>query len=67
MSESGALGEQEDWGELNTGKGTPRLFVFDIASASVEGVKGTPPESSVGQPVWDPDAAGRTPDQYLLS
>ncbi|EIE20682.1 alpha/beta-hydrolase [Coccomyxa subellipsoidea C-169] len=49
------LGEwQEDWGELYTGKKAPALFVLDLGSWKVQGLKGTPPESSVGQPVWSP-------------
>ncbi len=45
---------QEDWGELYTGKKAPALFVLDLGSWKVQGLKGTPPESSVGQPVWSP-------------
>lgn len=45
---------QEDWGELNTGKKPPALFMLDLASWRVAPVGGLPPESSAGQPVWTP-------------
>lgn len=51
---------QEDWGELNTGKKTPGLFVLDIARGSVSAVTGLPEDSSSGQPVWTPDGSGLT-------
>lgn len=49
---------QEDWGELNTGKKVPKLFVIDVATGSVLAVKGLPAENSTGQPVWTPDSKG---------
>ena len=45
---------QEDWGELNTGKKPPALFVLDLASWRVVAVSGLPQQSSAGQPVWTP-------------
>ncbi|KAK9901675.1 hypothetical protein WJX75_007946 [Coccomyxa subellipsoidea] len=49
------LGEwQEDWGERYTGKRAPGLFVLDLRSWRVHRLKGTPQDSSVGQPVWSP-------------
>lgn len=49
---------QEDWGELNTGKSSPKLFVLDIRKGEVTAVSGMPDDSSVGQPVWTPDGTG---------
>lgn len=54
----GAL--QEDWGELNTDKKVPQIFVFNITSGEVAAVRGTPEDCSVGQPVFTPDAQGVT-------
>lgn len=48
---------QEDWGELNTGKKVPRIFVLDIAKGQVSAIN-APEDSSVGQPVWTPDGSG---------
>eukprot|EP00208_Stichococcus_sp_RCC1054_P004576 CAMPEP_0206148488 /NCGR_PEP_ID=MMETSP1473-20131121/36760_1 /ASSEMBLY_ACC=CAM_ASM_001109 /TAXON_ID=1461547 /ORGANISM="Stichococcus sp, Strain RCC1054" /LENGTH=792 /DNA_ID=CAMNT_0053545837 /DNA_START=314 /DNA_END=2692 /DNA_ORIENTATION=- len=45
---------QEDWGELNTGKRRPALFVLDTTSWHVVGVQGLPPGATAGQPVWTP-------------
>lgn len=45
---------QEDWGELNTGKRPPALFVLGLGSWRVAPVAGLPPDSSIGQPVWTP-------------
>jgi acylaminoacyl-peptidase len=46
---------EEDWGELNTGKRAPAVFVFDVVARSV--TLGTLPDDhfSYGQPVWAPD------------
>ncbi|KAL4858184.1 Acylamino-acid-releasing enzyme 1 [Chlorella vulgaris] len=44
----------EDWGELNTGKKPPTLFVLDCKSWAVQRVRGLPDDASCGQPVWDP-------------
>ncbi len=50
------IGEfQEDWGELNTGKRVPTLFVLELGSGQVAEVQGLPKDSSVGQPQWSPD------------
>ena len=49
---------QEDWGELNTGKKVPQLFVLEVESGDVTTVAGLPEDTSVGQPVWTPDASG---------
>ena len=46
---------QEDWGELNTGKKPPALFVLDLASWRAVPVSGLPQDSSAGQPVWTPN------------
>ncbi|KAK9836232.1 hypothetical protein WJX84_008783 [Apatococcus fuscideae] len=46
---------QEDWGELNTAKKTPTLFVLDLTTWQVSRVGRLPAEHSVGQPVWSPD------------
>ena len=52
------LGEfQEDWGELNTGKRPPTLFVLDTTTGEVEAVQGLPENASVGQPQWSPDGS----------
>jgi Acylamino-acid-releasing enzyme, N-terminal domain len=48
------LALQEDWGELNTGKKPPALFVLDLASWRAVPVSGLPQDSSAGQPVWTP-------------
>lgn len=45
---------QEDWGELYTGKRAPGIFILDLQSCQVQQLKGTPQDSSVGQPVWSP-------------
>jgi len=50
------IGEfQEDWGELNTGKRPPTLFVLELSSGQVAEVQGMPKNVSVGQPQWSPD------------
>lgn len=46
---------QEDWGELNTGKRAPTVFVLDLKRWNVKPVKGLPADSSIGQPEWTPD------------
>ncbi|KAL4436940.1 hypothetical protein ABPG75_004079 [Micractinium tetrahymenae] len=45
----------EDWGELNTGKKPPTLFVLDTESWAVQRVQGLPEDASCGQPVWAPE------------
>lgn len=47
----------EDWGELNTGKRQPTLFVLNIESGNVEAVQGLPRNTTFGQPVWSPDGS----------
>lgn len=44
----------EDWGELNTGKKPPTLFVLDCGAGAVQRVEGLPADASCGQPVWAP-------------
>lgn len=46
---------QEDWGELNTGKRTPALFVLDTTTWQVSRIGNLPADHSVGQPVWSPE------------
>ncbi|KAK9803410.1 hypothetical protein WJX72_008476 [[Myrmecia] bisecta] len=45
---------QEDWGELNTGKSPPALFVLDTKAWAVSRVQGVPADVSAGQPTWAP-------------
>lgn len=47
----------EDWGELNTGKRSPTLFVLNVESGKVEAVQGLPKNATFGQPVWSPDGS----------
>ncbi|KIY93010.1 hypothetical protein MNEG_14953 [Monoraphidium neglectum] len=54
----GVAAAQEDWGELNTGKGAPALFVLDAGGWTVTKLAGLPEDHSCGQPVWTPDGAG---------
>ena len=49
---------QEDWGELNTGKKTPTIYVLDFVKGQVSAVTGLPEDSSFGQPVWTPEGSG---------
>ena len=49
--------QQEDWGELYTGKRAPAIFVLDLRAWRVQRVAGTPPDCSAGQPVWAPSGA----------
>jgi acylaminoacyl-peptidase len=56
---------EEDWGELNTGKRPPALFVLDTRDWSVRSLPtGVTPGSdasehhSCGQPAWTPDGRG---------
>jgi hypothetical protein len=48
---------QEDWGELNTGKRHPAVFVMDCKSWAVQPVAGLPDDATAGQPVWTPCGA----------
>jgi acylaminoacyl-peptidase len=49
---------QEDWGELNTSKASPALFVLDTGSCAVSRLAGMPADHSCGQPLWTPDGSG---------
>lgn len=52
------IGEfQEDWGELQTGKRSPAVFVLDVASGEVAAVQGGPADATCGQPQWSPDGS----------
>lgn len=49
------MGEwQEDWGEINTGKKVPALFVLELSDWTVSKVAGIPEGISAGQPTWAP-------------
>eukprot|EP00798_Chlamydomonas_sp_ICE-L_P011997 gene11997-15092_t len=50
----------EDWGELNTGKRSPAVFVYDVQQKEVVKVPvpETDDETSFGQPVWAPGGSG---------
>lgn len=50
---------QEDWGELNTGKQVPHLYVLELGTENVVTLRGLPPNSSCGQPIWTPDGSGK--------
>ncbi|KAL6764745.1 acylaminoacyl-peptidase [Haematococcus lacustris] len=53
----GVAAHQEDWGELNTGKRPPQVFILDIAAATViQASAQLPPRHSAGQPCWAPDS-----------
>ena len=45
----------EDWGEANTGKQAPAVYVLDLTSGTVEVAVEPSPDKSYGQPVWVPD------------
>jgi hypothetical protein len=47
----------EDWGELNTGKQPPALYVLHLKGdeATVVAVAGQRQDTSYGQPHWAPD------------
>lgn len=53
--------QQEDWGELYTGKRAPAVFVADLRSWKVQRVGGLPAEHSFGQPVWAPSGEPQRP------
>jgi hypothetical protein len=55
--------DQEDWGELYTGKKAPAIFVLDVGSWAVQQVKGLPTDTSFGQAVWAPD--GKTSSNFV--
>ncbi|KAF8057927.1 Serine/threonine-protein phosphatase PP1 isozyme 1 [Scenedesmus sp. PABB004] len=49
----------EDWGELNTGKRPPALYVLDTAAWAVTAAPGAASaDASWGQPAWAPDGSG---------
>jgi len=45
---------EEDWGEANTGKQSPAIFVLDIPTKEVKAAQ-YDQNHSYGQPVWSPD------------
>ena len=52
---------QEDWGETQTGKRAPALFVLDVAARRVTRVRGLPADASAAAPVWEPAGAPAAP------
>lgn len=46
---------EEDWGEANTGKQAPAVFVLDVVARTVTMAVEPDAEKSYGQPVWSPD------------
>ena len=48
---------QEDWGEQNTGKRAPAVFVLSLKDWSVRRIRGFPADTSVGQAALSPDGA----------
>jgi Acylamino-acid-releasing enzyme, N-terminal domain len=44
-----------DWGELNTGKQPPAVFVLDVATGAVAAVPGQREDATYGQPSWAPN------------
>ena len=48
---------EEDWGELNTGKRPPTLFVLETCTGIVSAVQSLPKDTSSGQPQWSPDGS----------
>ncbi|KAF5191704.1 Acylamino-acid-releasing enzyme [Thalictrum thalictroides] len=55
---------EEDWGETYVGKRQPALFVLNIVSEEVHGIKGISKSLSVGQVVWSPTT--NRVHQYLV-
>ncbi|KAK9146531.1 hypothetical protein Sjap_006434 [Stephania japonica] len=55
---------EEDWGETYSGKRQPALFVIDVVSGGVHGVKGISKSLSVGQVIWAPTA--KRSHRYLV-
>lgn len=47
---------EDDWGEANTGKQAPVVFVLDVAERLVTMAMEPDAEKSYGQPVWSPKA-----------
>lgn len=45
----------EDWGEKNTGKRSPKVFVLDVVAKTIQKVSGQKDTSSYGQPHWTPE------------
>jgi len=43
---------REDWGEQNTRKSTPSLFIFDLLTKTITEVGNLPENMSCGQPQW---------------
>ncbi|KAK9083598.1 hypothetical protein Scep_030069 [Stephania cephalantha] len=55
---------EDDWGETYSGKRQPALFVIDVVSGSVHGVKGISKSLSVGQVIWAPTT--KSSHRYLI-
>ena len=45
----------EDWGEKNSGKRSPTVFVLDVVAKTIRKVLGQKATSSYGQPQWTPE------------
>ena len=45
---------EEDWGEANTGKQAPAVFVLDVAARAVTMAVEPDAKKSYGQPMWSP-------------
>ena len=56
----------EDWGEGNTGKQAPVVFVLDVEARTVTIAVEPSPDKSYGQPVWSPLPPGDQPYQPKL-
>lgn len=49
---------EEDWGELNTGKKAPSIFILDCTTWEVTPLNDSfelPEDTSIGQPQWSPE------------
>lgn len=49
---------EASWGERHSTTKRPSIFIFDLVSGSIQALKNTPNDQSVGQPVWAPDDSG---------
>lgn len=47
--------KRDDWGELNTKKQDPKVFVLEIESCTVREVLGQMADHTYGQPMWTPE------------
>jgi hypothetical protein len=45
----------EDWGEKNTGKISPKVFILDVEAKTIQKVAGQKESASYGQPQWTPE------------